>query len=77
MVRLMPEAAVALPRLAAELHMSVRTLQRHLAKRQLTWRKLLDRTREQLARHYLADLSLTLGDIALLPFTHMTLPTNS
>ena len=46
--------------------MSVRTLQRRLAERQLTWRELLDRTREQLARHYLADLSLTLGDIALL-----------
>ena len=66
MVRLMPEAAVTLPRLAAELHMSVRTLQRRLTQRQLTWRELLDRTREQLARHYLADRSLTLGDIALL-----------
>ncbi|BAP12969.1 putative transcriptional regulator [Alcanivorax sp. NBRC 101098] len=66
MVRLMPEAAVTLPRLAAELHMSVRTLQRRLTQRQLTWRELLDRTREQLARHYLADRSLTLGNIALL-----------
>lgn len=66
MVRLMPEATVTLPRLAAELHMSVRTLQRRLAERRLTWRELLDRTREQLARHYLADPSLTLGDIALL-----------
>ncbi len=66
MVRLLPEATVTLPRLAAELHMSVRTLQRRLAERQLTWRVLLDRTREQLARHYLADPSLTLGDIALL-----------
>ncbi|MBL4570694.1 MAG: AraC family transcriptional regulator ligand-binding domain-containing protein [Alcanivorax sp.] len=66
MVRLMPEATVTLPRLAAELHMSVRTLQRRLAERQLTWRELLDRTREQLARHYLAEASLTLGDIALL-----------
>jgi len=66
MVRLMPEAAVTLPRLSAELHMSVRTLQRRLAERQLTWRELLDRTREQLARHYLAEASLTLGDIALL-----------
>ncbi len=27
---------------------------------------MLDRTREQLARHYLAEASLTLGDIALL-----------
>ncbi len=66
MVRLMPEGKVTLPRLAATLHMSVRTLQRRLAERQLTWRALLDRTREQLGRHYLADPSLTLGDIALL-----------
>ena len=44
----------------------MRTLQRRLTQRQLTWRELLDRTREQLARHYLADRSLTLGDIALL-----------
>ena len=42
MVRLMPEAAVTLPRLGAELHMSVRTLQRRLTQRQLTRRELLD-----------------------------------
>ena len=66
MVRLMPEAVVTLPRLARELHMSVRTLQRRLAERNMTWRALLDRTREQLARDYLSDPSLTLGDIALL-----------
>ena len=66
MVRLMPEAVVTLPRLARELHMSVRTLQRRLAERHMTWRALLDRTREQLARDYLSDPSLTLGDIALL-----------
>lgn len=66
MVRLMPEAVVTLPRLASELHMSVRTLQRRLGERNMTWRELLDRTREQLARNYLSDPSLTLGDIALL-----------
>lgn len=66
MVRLMPEAVVTLPRLAGELHMSVRTLQRRLGERNMTWRALLDRTREQLARDYLSDPSLTLGDIALL-----------
>ena len=66
MVRLMPDAVVTLPRLAKELHMSVRTLQRRLGERNMTWRELLDRTREQLARDYLSDPSLTLGDIALL-----------
>lgn len=66
MVRLMPEAKATLVHLAAELHISVRTLQRRLAERHLTWRELLDRTREQLARHYLSDESLTLAEIALL-----------
>jgi AraC-like DNA-binding protein len=66
MVRLMPEAKATLAHLAEELHISVRTLQRRLAERHLTWRELLDRTREQLARHYLSDESLTLAEIALL-----------
>ena len=48
------------------MHVSVRTLQRRLDARELTWQQLLDRTREQLAHQYLADRSLTLGDIALL-----------
>jgi AraC-like DNA-binding protein len=46
--------------------LTCRTLQRRLAERHLTWRGLLDRTREQLARHYLSDESLTLAEIALL-----------
>lgn len=64
--RLLPEAAATLPRAARELHLSVRTLQRRLDARGLTWQQLLDRSREQLARHYLTDPSLTPGDIALL-----------
>ncbi len=66
MLHLLPEAAATLPRAARELHVSVRTLQRRLEARGLSWQQLLDRTREQLARQYLADRSLTLGDIALL-----------
>lgn len=66
MVRLMPEGEVGLARVAGELHLSVRTLQRRLEARQSSWRELLDRTREQLAGHYLLDPTLTLGDIALL-----------
>lgn len=66
MVRLMPEGRISLPNLAGALHVSVRTLQRRLADRSLTWQALLDRTRAQLARHYLADPTLTLSDIALL-----------
>lgn len=66
MVRLMPEGEVGLNRVAAELHLSVRTLQRRLEVRQSSWQALLDRTREQLAGHYLLDPALTLSDIALL-----------
>lgn len=66
LVKLLPDAKASLPRAAKELHVSARTLQRRLEHRQLTWQQLLDRTREQLARQYLADRSLTLSDIALL-----------
>ena len=66
MLKLLPETAATLPRAARELHVSVRTLQRRLDARGITWQALLDRTREQLARQYLADRALTLGDISLL-----------
>lgn len=66
MLKLLPDANATLPRAARELHVSVRTLQRKLDSRGLTWQQLLDRTREQLARQYLADRALTLSDIALL-----------
>lgn len=66
LVALLPEGQVSLERVAARLHVSPRTLQRRLARRRLTWRTLLERTREQLAGHYLADPSPTLGEIALL-----------
>mgnify|MGYP001273015853 CR=1 FL=1 len=66
MLRLLPENNATLQRAADALHVSLRTLQRRLDKRDLTWQQLLDRTREQLARQYLADRSLMLGDIALL-----------
>ncbi|MCH2558092.1 MAG: AraC family transcriptional regulator [Alcanivorax sp.] len=66
LVALLPEGRVSLARVAARLHVSPRTLQRRLARRRLNWQTLLDRTREQLAGHYLADPSLTLGEIALL-----------
>ncbi|MDI1302624.1 MAG: AraC family transcriptional regulator ligand-binding domain-containing protein [bacterium] len=66
LLKLLPEGNVMLPRVARELHVSVRTLQRRLDARAMTWQALLDRTREQLARQYLRDRSLTLGDVALL-----------
>ncbi|WVM87642.1 hypothetical protein UMZ34_13865 [Halopseudomonas pachastrellae] len=66
LVRRLPEGEVSLARAAADLHLSVRSLQRRLQQRGLSWRQLLERTRQQLAQAYLADSALQLGEIALL-----------
>lgn len=66
LVRMLPEGEVSIERLARGLHQSVRTLQRRLAERGMSWQQLLDRTREQLARQYLADQALSVCEIAIL-----------
>ena len=66
LLSLLPEGGATVARVAEALHVSVRTLQRRLDSRGLTWQQVLDRSREELARHYLADRALTLSDIALL-----------
>lgn len=66
LLQLLPEGTASVARVAATLHVSVRTLQRRLETRQLTWQQVLDRSREELARQYLADRGLSLSDIALL-----------
>lgn len=66
LVRMLPEGDVTIERVAPALHQSVRSLQRRLAERGLSWQTLLDRTREQLARQYLRDRGLSIGEIALL-----------
>lgn len=66
LLRLLPEGSAAVARAAEALHVSVRTLQRRLEARGQTWQQVLDRSREELARQYLADRALTLSDIALL-----------
>lgn len=66
MLRLLPEGRLDLPQVAAELHISVRSLQRRLDARGQSWRELLDGLRQQLAQQYLADPALLLSDIALL-----------
>ena len=62
----LPQDSVSLEWLAAELHMSVRTLQRRLAEVGLSFSQLLDETRQQLALHYLRDPALELAEIAFL-----------
>ncbi len=52
--------------LAPRLYCSVRTLQRRLDEKNLSWKALLDRTREQLACQYLADNSLSLLEVSML-----------
>ncbi|WP_339844427.1 AraC family transcriptional regulator ligand-binding domain-containing protein [uncultured Halopseudomonas sp.] len=66
LIRCLPEGRVTLARIAVQLHLSVRSLQRRLAEREICWRQLLDQTREQLASEYLADASLSATDIAFL-----------
>ena len=66
LIRSLPEGRVTLGRIAGQLHISVRTLQRRLQERQMCWQQLLDQTREQLACQYLSDASLSATDIAFL-----------
>jgi AraC-like DNA-binding protein len=66
LLKLLPDGDASVRRAARELHLSVRSLQRRLDARGLVWQRLLDRTREELARQYLADRALSLSDIALL-----------
>jgi len=66
MLKLIPEGGATLPRVAAELHCSTRTVQRRLGTVDLGYQQLLDRLREQLACRYLRQTSLTLSELALL-----------
>lgn len=66
LLKLLADGEPTLQRAANAMYMSPRTLQRRLARHQLSWQQWLDHSREQLARQYLADTSLSLTDIALL-----------
>lgn len=66
LLRLLATGEPTLTRAARDLHMAPRTLQRRLTAQGLGWQQWLDRSREQLARDYLADPGLSLTDIALL-----------
>src|SRR5215467_7563281 len=52
--------------LATELHLSTRTLQRRLAEQGITFHRLLDDARRELARHYLLHSSRELNETAYL-----------
>ena len=58
---------------AGKLGMSVPTLRRRLGEEGLTYSKLLDDVRLELAKNYLEDASLAVSDVAfLLGFSHVT-----
>ena len=66
LVRLLPDVDTGIIDLAPRSHCSVRTLQRRLDDRGLTWKQLLERTREELACQYLAESNLNLLEISML-----------
>lgn len=56
----------AIGQVAKELGLSSRTLQRHLAEEGTSYQALLDATRRQLSIAYLAERTLSVGEVALL-----------
>jgi AraC-like DNA-binding protein len=62
----MPDGSVSADRVASRLHMSRRTLTRHLADEGTTFKSLLDEARRHSAGHYLQTTELSIEDIAFL-----------
>ncbi|MBV8469230.1 MAG: AraC family transcriptional regulator ligand-binding domain-containing protein [Burkholderiaceae bacterium] len=56
--------AVRLERIAQDLHVSARTLQRRLNEAGISFQDLLDRTRHALAQHYLQNTPISIGELA-------------
>ncbi len=61
-----PSGESSSDRLAATLHMSKRSLQRHLHDEGTSFQQILDQTRADLARHYLGQTTTTLDEISYL-----------
>ena len=66
LLELLPSNTATIDVVANRLAMSKRTLQRRLEDEGENFRTLVNSTREQLARHYLANTSLSGGEIAFL-----------
>jgi AraC-like DNA-binding protein len=66
LIRLLPSGDVDESHIARALNLSLRSLQRKLEARGVTFRKLLDGTRQQLAEQYLKDSTLSVSEIAYL-----------
>ncbi len=66
LVEAISQGEATLAMIARRLNVSTRTLHRRLEERGLNFQKMLQKTRRQLAQHYLSDLSLSLNEIAFL-----------
>lgn len=66
LLRAMQDGKPTIEQVAKVMNMSVRTLHRRLEDRQLVFKQLLQKTRQQLAQQYLREGRLTLSEIALL-----------
>ena len=66
LVDLLPSGGVSQEAVAQRLHTSVSTLQRQLRAEGSSYRAVLDKTRRELALHYVADRRYTLSEIAFL-----------
>jgi len=66
LLELLPSGEFSADCVAKRLSMSKRTLQRKLAEDKLTFRELVTKTRERLARYYLIETEYSVTDIALL-----------
>ena len=66
LLELLPSGDASVDTVAAKLGMSTRSLQRKLKVERITLQKLRNRTREELARHYLKDPALSPAEISFL-----------
>lgn len=69
----MPGQFPAMDQIASSLHMSTRTLRRQLAAEDVSYQKIVDKTRKDLALQYLEHTRLTAKEISyLLGYTHVS-----
>lgn len=62
----LPSGQTSMDTIASRLAMSKRTLQRRLGEDGMTFQRLVNQTREELARHYLSQTTLSNGEISFL-----------
>ncbi|MDR3689688.1 MAG: AraC family transcriptional regulator ligand-binding domain-containing protein [Fimbriimonas sp.] len=66
LLELLPSGQTSIMDAASRLAMSKRTLQRHLSAESVGYQTVLNETRQELAQHYLANSTVSLGEISYL-----------